>query len=350
MSRPVQFIDQTLNVAIQNRIPQNRLLLMAELLQSLKFHTLDVSLGHLTYYCLPQALLNNVRATMRPSINNVNTAYRAGLRQIAIVYRHKNEQADPKLKSALRRARQLEIKVSLKIENASAISIEDIVTLCNQLKDFEIESLIYEDNDSLLDNFGTDQTLKELANLVEYPLEFHGHDRYNLATANTLSALRAGIRRVATAIAGEGRPKHAPFEEVFMAGKNLLKVINNELVQELAPACAKVIAFMGKAIPVEKAIIGNNIFAHESGLHVCGIMRSSKTYEAFSPLEVGLARYLVIGKHSGSISLQTALRRLGIRPDCSKVEKLRQSVRRAVIAKKGHLTPQEVLNLYYAEC
>lgn len=347
MSIRINYSDQTLSVAALSRVPKTKLILMGELLQRIGIATIDIPIEQAEIYGFSQDLINNAfRAVIKPVVGDVDTAYRLGFKRISVPYQHKAGELSNVVYELLEKARRLKVDCSLEVESASELSIEEIGSLFNNLKHQPLNTVIYSDTDSLLEPIKTYETLQLLRQMSPFELEFHAHDGYYLATANTLSAINAGVNHVATSITGIGSAKHAPFEEVILAARHLSSLFDSVIAPDFAAECAKIAACLGKDIPVDKAIIGQNIFAHESGLHVHGVMKNPSIYEAFPPEEVGLSRFLIIGKHSGSAALQAALSKLGIEPSTAELQKLLKSVRTIVLHKKSHLTPYELLHLY----
>ena len=149
-------------------------------------------------------------------------------------------------------------------------------------------------------------------------LSVHCHNDLGLAAANTLSAIKAGADQVECTINGIGeRAGNASLEEIVMA----LKVRNSELKintridsTRLYSVSRLVSQVTGVKVQPNKAIVGDNAFAHESGIHQHGIMENTNTYEIMSPESVGLPRNrMVLGKHSGRHALKERLRDLGLR-------------------------------------
>jgi homocitrate synthase NifV len=128
----------------------------------------------------------------------------------------------------------------------------------------------------------------------------HTHNDLGLATANALAGIRAGATSVNTTVNGLGeRAGNAALEEIVMALKQIygLKIgIQTQHFLELSRFVAKTV---NCAVPPWKAIVGENTFAHESGIHAHGVIQNPSTYEPFDPKEVGWERRLVVGKHSG---------------------------------------------------
>ncbi|WP_425058780.1 2-isopropylmalate synthase [Sporomusa carbonis] len=343
----VQYIDQTLFEGIASRISYENLVLMAGLLQSLPITLMDVPLEQAGKYPLAQVLSQEMlRAVIQPTVAQIHSAYRLGFRKVVLLYHQQPGMAvSPELELSFGRLQQLAMAFSLKVENASTLQVKEIEDLCKQLAGVPVDTFIYSDSSSMLEPFSTYERLQQVQRFIPFTLEFHGHNAHGLATANTLSAIRAGVQYVATAIAGVGDAGHAPFEEVVMAAKHLLGASQTIVSSSIAPTCTAIMRCFGKVVAVDKAIIGPNIFAHESGLHVDGVVKNPKIYEPFSPEEVGLSRYLVIGKHSGSTSLQVVLRDLGVELDDIAAQRLLKLVRTTVVNKKSFLSPLEVLQL-----
>jgi len=93
-------------------------------------------------------------------------------------------------------------------------------------------------------------------------------------------------------------------------------------------------------------VVGEKVFSHESGLHADGVIKYSGNYEGYDPAEVGLSRYLVVGKHSGSSGLRDRLGRLGICIGDAEVASLLERVRRMAQSSKGSLSDLDLAQLY----
>jgi homocitrate synthase NifV len=100
-----------------------------------------------------------------------------------------------------------------------------------------------------------------------------------------------------------------------------------------------------RPVPEWKAVVGEKVFSHESGLHADGVLKFPGNYEGFDPAEVGLSRYLVVGKHSGGHGLKDRLLALGIDVGRRELESLLGRVRRFAQGHKRELTDQDLLRL-----
>ena len=150
-------------------------------------------------------------------------------------------------------------------------------------------------------------------------LSAHCHDDLGMAVANSLAAVRAGVRQIECTINGIGeRAGNASLEEVVVAlavRKESFGVATNIKLEHLFPSSRMLTEITGAQVAPNKAVVGANAFAHEAGIHQDGIIKNPLTYEIISPQTVGVpARALVLGKHSGRNALKTSLRDLGYEP------------------------------------
>ena len=145
----------------------------------------------------------------------------------------------------------------------------------------------------------------------------HCHNDLGLAVANSLAAVEAGARQVEGAINGIGeRAGNTSIEEVVMA----LNVRNDTFgvevgvnTEEIYETSRLVAEQTGYPIQYNKAVVGRNAFAHESGIHQHGVLRERATYEIMDPMAVGMGRSLIVmGKHSGRAAFKHSLAEIGI--------------------------------------
>src|SRR5712691_5182408 len=150
-------------------------------------------------------------------------------------------------------------------------------------------------------------------------LSAHCHDDLGLAVANSLAAVRAGVRQIECTINGIGeRAGNAALEEIAVAlavRKDSFGVTTNIKLDQLFPASRLLTEVTGAVVAPNKAVVGANAFAHEAGIHQDGIIKNPLTYEIISPETVGVpSRSLVLGKHSGRNALRAALVEIGYAP------------------------------------
>jgi len=168
---------------------------------------------------------------------------------------------------------------------------------------------------------------KEFSNLIKTLMEkipkienvkvsVHCHDDLGMAVANSLEAVAAGATQIECAVNGLGeRAGNAALEEVVMAldtRKDIYGVTHNINTKQIYRTSKMISTITGVAIQPNKAIVGANAFAHESGIHQHGVLAEKSTYEIMSPQSIGLTtNRLVLGKHSGRHAFAERLKELG---------------------------------------
>ncbi len=145
------------------------------------------------------------------------------------------------------------------------------------------------------------------------PISIHCHNDFGMATANTVAALRAGACQAHVTVNGIGeRAGNASLEEVVMTLESLYKIDTGIKCQDIYQLSRLVSRMTGLPMAPNKAIVGENAFTHEAGIHVHGLLADTKTYEPIHPETVGRKRRIVLGKHAGRASVELALREFGL--------------------------------------
>jgi homocitrate synthase NifV len=142
------------------------------------------------------------------------------------------------------------------------------------------------------------------------------------------------------------RAGNAALEEVVMALKYLEDIDLNFKTTKFRELAEYVSLAASRELPVWKAIVGSNMFAHESGIHADGALKNPKTYEAFCPEEVGLTRQIVIGKHSGSHSIMSKFEEYGHHLTDEEADRILVYVKKAAVELKRPLFDKELVFIY----
>ncbi|MEN8256503.1 MAG: 2-isopropylmalate synthase [Thermodesulfobacteriota bacterium] len=158
--------------------------------------------------------------------------------------------------------------------------------------------------------------MENIPNIDKAVLSVHCHNDLGLAVANSLAAIKAGVRQVETTINGIGeRAGNTAMEELVMALRtrpDQHDVTTNIITEQIHPSSRMVSTITGMVVQPNKAIVGANAFAHESGIHQDGVLKERTTYEIMNPSDVGLSSgNLVLGKHSGRHALKDRITSLG---------------------------------------
>jgi 2-isopropylmalate synthase len=183
--------------------------------------------------------------------------------------------------------------------------------------------------------------------MEEVTMSAHCHNDLGMATANTLAAIKAGVRQVEVTINGIGeRAGNTAMEEVVMALRTRPEVFGADTrinAQEFLATSQLVSRLTSIPVQPNKAVVGANAFAHEAGIHQDGVLKNRLTYEIMTPQSVGWKdTKLVLGKHSGRHGLDARLRQLGYRLNA---ENLKAAYKRfvAIADEKKHVTDDDLL-------
>jgi 2-isopropylmalate synthase len=181
--------------------------------------------------------------------------------------------------------------------------------------------------------------LQNVRGIENVRLSVHCHDDLGLAVANSLSAVQAGARQVECTINGIGeRAGNCSLEEIVMALKTRASYFGLHTsvdTRRLYPTSRTVANITGLRPPRNKAIVGENAFAHEAGIHQHGMLRHRATYEIMRPEDVGLARSnLVLGKHSGRHAFRDRVAELGFHLDDVELNRCFEEFKRLADRKK----------------
>lgn len=170
--------------------------------------------------------------------------------------------------------------------------------------------------------------ISELKQITDLELEMHAHDDLGLATANSLAAALAGATHINTTVNGLGeRAGNAALEEVVVGLAQLYGINTGINLSEFPRLSTQVAKASGDTIGNRKSLIGRDVFSHEAGIHVDGLLKDPKNYQGVDPALVGRQHQLVLGKHSGSQSVIHAYRQLDMSIDRWQAERLLPTIR-----------------------
>ena len=175
------------------------------------------------------------------------------------------------------------------------------------------------------------QITKDAIDVTNLPISVHCHNDFGLAVANAISGIQAGAQCAHVTINGIGeRAGNASLEELVMALNSLQfeqkweTNINTKLLYDTSRYVSKLI---GISVQPNKAIVGENAFGHESGIHTHGVLNNPLTYEPISPEIVGRTRWLQVGKHAGIHGMNAMLKEYGIEPNDEQTKQILEKIK-----------------------
>lgn len=293
-----------------------------------------------------RAVLSDIQASIHCGLKRVHISIPVSDMQIQVKFQGRWARMLEQLRDAINFARDHGLEVSIGGEDSSRADESFLIDAAQFAQEWGAFRFRFCDTVGVLDPFTTYDKVQKLVNSLEIPVEMHTHNDMGLATANALAGIRAGATSVNTTVNGLGeRAGNAALEEVVMTLKQIYGIKTGIKTQHFLELSRFVAKAVNCPVPPWKAIVGENTFAHESGIHTHGILKNPSTYEPFDPRDVGWQRRLVVGKHSGRNLLNQILQDYGLELDADHSQTLLNAVRDQSTQLKRSLTVDELLAL-----
>ena len=198
--------------------------------------------------------------------------------------------------------------VAFSAEDATRTDIEFLKRIYGIAQECKADRVHIADTTGAITPQGIEYLVGELVKDLDIDIALHCHNDFGLAVINSITGVLAGAKGISTTVNGIGeRAGNASLEELIMAlkilyGKDL--GFKTKYIKELSDLVSK---YSGLDIPYNKPVVGNNVFRHESGIHVDAVIEEPLCYEPYVPQLVGQKRQLVLGKHSGCRAVRAKL-------------------------------------------
>nr|PZN35724.1 MAG: 2-isopropylmalate synthase [Actinomycetota bacterium] len=230
------------------------------------------------------------------------------------------------VKTSVARAREYTDDVEYSPEDATRSDVDFVIAVCQAAVEAGATTINIPDTVGFATPWDYGKLIERIVAEVkgdrdDVIISTHCHNDLGLAVANSLAGVKAGARQVEGAINGIGeRAGNASVEEVVMAIRTRSDAFGGVEVgvntSELYATSRIVSEYTGYPVQYNKAVVGRNAFAHESGIHQHGVLRKRETYEIMDPTAVGFSGSdIVLGKHSGRAAFRHALQRIGVELD-----------------------------------
>jgi 2-isopropylmalate synthase len=220
------------------------------------------------------------------------------------------------------------VTVEFSAEDATRSELPFLIKVFKAVEEAGADRLDIPDTVGVANPAGITRIVNEVKSNCRVPISMHCHNDFGLAVANTLAGIEAGAIQAHLTINGIGeRAGNTSLEEIVMALQCLYgrkTRINTRLIYETSKLVTRL---TGVVIQPNKAIVGENAFGHESGIHTHGVLNFPLTYEPIEPEMVGRKRWLQAGKHAGSHGVQAQLEALGITVPREKMKTVMEKVK-----------------------
>ena len=294
-----------------------------------------------------RATLSDLEASLKCGLKAVDLSIPVSDILIDVKFNGDKTKLLNQLESTVLAAKKEGLFVCIGGEDSSRANNEFLKEVMQLGKSLGANRFRYCDTVGILTPYKTYDNIKTLVSYDLLDIEMHTHNDFGMGTANAIAGFEAGAKSANTTVIGLGeRAGNASFEQVLMTVNRLLGQQGHINIKALKTLIRKVSHASNRRLDSSLPIIGKNIFSHESGIHVNGMMKSKSSYEPFTPKEVGLKREFPIGKHSGSSTLMYHLKTLGIDANKEVVQKLLPQVRDIVTKRKKVLNAYELKELY----
>jgi homocitrate synthase NifV len=293
----------------------------------------------------------DVDAALAAGVAMVNLSVPVSDVQIAAKLGGKRSNALDMLRRVVGYARDKGLEIAVGGEDSSRADVDFLVEVIAAAKAAGARRFRIADTLSVLDPCTSYRLMAALRATTDIELEFHGHDDLGLATANTLAAIQAGASHASVTVIGLGeRAGNAPLEEVAVALKQLYGRHTGIVLSELGTVAAIVATAAARTIPLNKAIVGEHVFTHESGIHVDGLLKDQRTYQSLDPKMFGRANRIVIGKHSGLSAITSSLADLNLPANSDELRGILARVRTHAVAHKGPVENETLTEIWREVC
>ena len=289
----------------------------------------------------------DIAAARRAGVGAVNLSILASDRLLSAKLGVTRAEALARVRALVPLALDAGFEVAVGAEDASRADVDHLLRLADVAAEAGAFRLRIADTVGALDPFATHALVARVAAASDLAIEFHGHDDYGLATANSLAAARAGATHLSVTVGGLGeRAGNAPLEEVAAALECLHGEATGVDLTQLSALAAMVAEAARRAVPAGKAIVGGDVFSHESGVHVAGLLADPESYRGPDPARFGRRDRFVVGKHSGAKSLAHALGEHGVVLAEETAPLLVARVRRRAMQSKASISDSELARLH----
>jgi len=294
----------------------------------------------------------------RAAIADIKTSIDCGVDAVAISLATSDIHIETKLmkdrkwvldsiREAVAFAKSHGVYVSVNAEDASRTEMSFLCEYAAAAKAEGADRLRFCDTIGIMEPMRTYKVIKELIEHTGLEIEMHTHNDFGMAVANAIAGIHGGATWVNVTVGGLGeRAGNAALEEVVMALKYVEALDLDFDTKRFTEVVDYVMTAAGRTVPVWKPVVGSNMFAHESGIHADGVIKNPHTYEIFSPDEVGGERQIVVGKHSGSRTLEMKFAEYGIPLSREHASALLPHVRTKAIELKRPLFDKELVELF----
>jgi len=285
---------------------------------------------------LARATKSDVDAAMACEVDSIHTFISTSDVQIKYVLNATREKVLKETEEIIQYIKAHGFVCEFSPMDATRTDLDFLKKVCLVAQENKADRINIPDTVGVASPYSMKKLISELKKVVKVPISVHCHNDFGMAVANSLAGVEGGATQVHVTVNGLGeRAGNAALEEVVMALHIIYKKktgINTKLLYETSRLVSRL---TGIPLQPNKAIVGENAFAHESGIHTKGVVARPETFEPLTPEMVGQKRKIVAGKHAGRQGLKAELEAAGIYATDDQLNEIFKRVK--VLGDKGKL-------------
>ncbi len=263
--------------------------------------------------CLTRTKKSDIDCALDADVDGIITFMGLSDLHLKIKIKKSREEAYQMCMDAVDYGKDHGLFVAFSAEDATRTELPKLIDIYKQAEDHKADRVHIADTTGSINPQAMAYMVRNIKKEIDLELALHCHNDFGMAVSNSIAGLLEGATAISTTVNGIGeRAGNASLEELIMALKLLYNKdlgFNTPVIHELSQ---KVSEYSQIPIPSSKAIIGNNVFRHESGIHVDALLEDPLTYEPYLPEMIGTKRQIVLGKHSGKSAVAEKLNTLEI--------------------------------------
>lgn len=293
-----------------------------------------------------RAVPSDLEASFRTGVEGVAISIPVSDQQIVRKLKKSRSWVIDKMGESILQAKKEVKYICLGLEDASRADKNFLLQICLDAQKLGVNRIRFADTLGIMNPVDIHTRLSDLTKSVNIPLEFHAHNDLGMATANAITAIQTGFRAVSVTVGGLGeRAGNACLEEVVIA----LKYGLNQNIRfdhyRLSAICLVVSLATHREIQRNKPIVGRDVFAHTSSIHLDGMYKDIANYEAFPPESVSRKHSSTFGKYSGRKAIIRLLESKGLAITNQEMAELLMKVRHQSTILKRPLQEKDILEL-----
>ncbi len=270
--------------------------------------------------CLTRTKREDIDAALDADVDGIITFMGASDLHIEVKLNKPREDIKKICMEAIEYGKDHGLFVAFSCEDATRTEIEKLLDLYKSAEEYHADRIHIADTTGSINPYAMQYLVRNIRKEIKTEIALHCHNDFGFAVANSIAGLFEGASAISTTVNGIGeRAGNASLEELIMSLKLLYNKdleFKTEVIHDLSKMVSE---YSGIPIPDSKAIVGNNVFRHESGIHVDAIVKNPLCYEPYLPEMIGTKRQIVLGKHSGKAAVEEKLDTLEIKVDNDKL-------------------------------